>query len=40
MFGGELGMDLEDGGFDITVEVIFGAGDEVMDAERTGRHRS
>jgi len=33
MFGSELGMSLTDGFFNITIEVVFAAGEDVMDAE-------
>ena len=40
MFGSKTGENLTHGFFNITVEILFGAGDEVMDTERTGWHLS
>jgi hypothetical protein len=40
MFGSKIGENLIHGFFNITVEILFGAGDEVMDTERTGWHLS
>jgi len=40
MFGSETGENLTHGFFNIIVEILFGAGDEVMDTERTGWHLS